>query len=162
MKSIVISILIGITLLLTSCEEEDCTAVASCAPPDISNLLQLRIDLSSFEEAEIADAQLMRIAKSNNEIIDTLQLKDVNNFENEIIIGRNSTIQFNVVTAGFAETASLDYRVLIGNPIQVFNISDIRVRRIDNECFCPEYFLESLRFNNELMEINNTVFSLRL
>lgn len=162
MRFIFLTLLFTLSLFFTCCDEDSCGAIPLCIQPNINELTQLRVDLSRFSEEEIDDARLVRFDRFNREVIDTLVLNTVNQFEDEIIIGRNSTVTFNKMRDEINESADLDFRVLIGSPVQVFDITDIRVRIRSVECSCPDYLLESLRLDGDLIEVNNSSFRLRL
>ena len=127
MKSILLTALMMYAVFLSSCGNDDCETVPSCLEPDLNQLTQIRIDLGRFSSEEIAETKLVRIDRFNQEVIDTLQMSNVAQFSNEIIIGRNSTISLTRTLDGDDEMPDLNFKVLIGDPVQEFDLTDIRV-----------------------------------
>ena len=162
MKYIILSTLLGLSIFLVNCDSDDCEAIPSCLEPNVNDLNQLRIDLSRFSEEEIDDSRLVRFDRFNQEVIDTLTLSNFNQFENEIILGQNSTLLLSRQPEVNDGMPDINFRVLIGSPVQEFDITDINIVFRTRECSCPEVLLESLRFNGDLFEINNTAFVISL
>ncbi|MEL6558925.1 MAG: hypothetical protein AAFQ94_12125 [Bacteroidota bacterium] len=162
MKSILLTALMMYAVFLSSCGNGDCEAVPSCLEPDLNLLTQIRIDLNRFSSEEIAETKLVRIDRFSQEVLDTIQMSNVAQFSNEIIIGRNSTISLTRSLDEDDEMPDLNFKVLIGDPVQEFDLTDIRVVYRSVECGCPEVLLESLLLDGGLVEINNVTLEILL
>lgn len=161
MKLAIFTLLASLLLLMTNCDQDVCESIPLCAQTDVNVSLQLTIDLSRFDAEELSTTRLVKVKKGTGEAIDTLDISSFNRFEDEIIIGRNSTIFFNIESMQVNVVPNLDFKVLIGSPVQEFVISDILVKTIDRECSCPELILQSLQLDGEIIEINAANIAIR-